>query len=158
MSTSDYPDLSALEEGNEVPIPSAPDNSSVISSVSVAKDAKDAKDTYYYDLPQTEIYPGPPPSYYNNDVWVNPDDDNLVLIHNETTLCWALGWMIAGFFVWPCFIISFILIRPIRKELSSFSPQYCRVMSIYGIDVAGMVLGTIGTVIMVIELVYKFST
>ena len=126
-----YPDLSALEKGNYVETNSSPRWA----------------DSYEPSLVHNHQY----------GILSGSDDDNIVIIHNESTLCWALILMFIGFLFWPCFIVSFVLIRPVKRDLSSFSSQYCRVMTIYGVDVAGMVLGTIATIIAVIEIMYVYA-
>lgn len=138
---SDYPNYRDIEEGNDegIYIPS----SFKVPSAPMRMNDSSNDDRFY----------SPPP--YDNDLIY--DNGNLVMVHSESAIFWALVWMCIGFLVWPCFIVSFVMIRPIKRDLSSFSEQYCKVMGIYGIDVAGMVIGTIGTIILIIEIVYKYT-
>lgn len=120
---SEYPNLSALEEGTG------------------------ERDNVWGD----DVLPYPQQSrYYSEELLYDTS-------HNETIICWALVWTCVGILVWPCFIVSFLLIRPVKNELSSYNHRYCTVMTIYGIDVAGIVIGTIGTIIAIIELVYTYA-
>jgi hypothetical protein len=101
------------------------------------------------DADSTRIYP----SIYQSYEASNLDMYGKEIVVDEGKLCYALLWTIFGFIFWPSWVVSFIVISPLKKKMSRYSRQYCKVTSIYFISLYGMIIGSIATIAGFIELV-----
>ena len=114
----------------------------------VYRDAQPPTYTPYASAP-----PQPSPPDYDD----NLDITGRRMVFDEFTICFALVSMCFGFVFWPAFCISLLTISSIKKNLSRYSRQYCKVSSIYYISLVGTIIGVLGSIAIIGVIIMHYN-
>lgn len=65
----------------------------------------------------------------------------------DSKICWALVFGLLGFVVWPFAIIGYLIIRPVKKSVDLYHRHWCKVSSVYYLNLFVMICGFIETIV-----------